>query len=423
MASRRRGTRLVLALAALLGLSGTVSAAPAPAPAPLPILDGLHMFGPSDGWAIPTLGGEPMLVTRDGGALWAPAGPSGSNVTAMPNRQGTNPDPSTISQGAPGATLAVHACAGLACRLLWTEAWTRVSGPWPSLDLFQSANGARSWVNLHQRGLPAPPETVSMQQLWESNPFLSFPTPMDGWALWYAGTPDVEDLIFHSASGGRQWAKVGLLTMTRGLEGSPPPAGVPARLFFATPTNGWFVGTSYGFAWLYATSDGGHTWSNVRLPIPASYAGYLVTTDVPRFSSPADGVLPVTFTEQVLDPSAPGGQRTLAAVLLYVTRDGGRTWTPTKPVQASATSGAPLWAAIGTGQAWVISGSQVIQETVNGGRSWQAVPADTSLARAALLNVVPPDLGWVAEYRQNATVLLHTADSGRHWTTLPAKVG
>ena len=415
-------------------VAGAASAAPPSAA--LPLLSGLQMFGATDGWAVSATGGQ-LLVTHDGGALWTPSDSGGAHVVPMPNNQGTNPVSWSIGMMQPGASYAPPGCTGAACRVLWVEGEVGNDG---AVHLFQSTNGGLSWTDLHQVGLPAFPGVASMEPLWEAPPDLSFPTAMDSWAVWYATTPDVEEIVFHSDTTGRRWAEVGLLTMTRGLEGSPPPAGVPARLAFATPSTGWFVGTSYGFAWLYATADGGHTWRNVELAIPPAYLGYQVTTNVPVVSADGRGVLPVTFTRQVVGP---GAFRQEAAVLLYRTTDGGATWTATTPVAAYASGPTVLWSAPDPQDAWVLGGPQSIEVTADGGATWQAVRADTSLARAVVLDVAPvqrpataaattasgtqaapvaPDQAWALVNNETGAALLHTADGGAHWTTIAASV-
>ncbi len=73
------------------------------------------------------------------------------------------------------------------------------------------------------------------------------------------------------------------------------PFTASTRMEFTSPTDGWLVGTSYrkdnsSFSWLYVTHDGGTHWSKVAIPFPAQ-SDALWT---PQFFSAHDGLLPVS---------------------------------------------------------------------------------------------------------------------------------
>ena len=73
------------------------------------------------------------------------------------------------------------------------------------------------------------------------------------------------------------------------------PFTASTRMEFTSPTDGWLVGTTYrkdnsSFSWLYVTHDGGTNWSKVSIPFPAQ-SDALWT---PQFFNAQDGLLPVS---------------------------------------------------------------------------------------------------------------------------------
>lgn len=188
------------------------------------------MLSATDGWA--SAAGQ-VLATNDGGATWVPE---------------TGP-------GQGGGSLFVPARGSPACQAMSrTPVFVTTPGAnGVGIDLAVSRDGGTSWTDLHQTGLLAPVGVVSMTPLWWGGDEFSFPTPQDGWALWFAATPDAEAIVFRSQDGGRRWVPAGYLSMSSSFPGSPPPAGAPADVTFASPATGWITGLSYGGAWLYAT--------------------------------------------------------------------------------------------------------------------------------------------------------------------------
>jgi photosystem II stability/assembly factor-like uncharacterized protein len=113
----------------------------------------------------------------------------------------------------------------------------------------------------------------------------------------------------------------GLLLMTedggRTWRWAPGGSGAgTGTLYFTTPTDGWTAGGPVGQ--LYVTHDGAKSWQEVTLKAPgAVIAKYTPTYDVPTFTDPKHGFLPVTY-------SGPDGSE--AVLVLFSSDDGGLTW-------------------------------------------------------------------------------------------------
>jgi hypothetical protein len=351
-------------------------------------------------------------VGRDAGLTWRVTGPAGWAVTALPDASGGDLSGELAFRlGSAVATLP-HRPMGP----LWLEASQTGT---QQFGLLRSDDGGHTWVTLAAYGLAAPLGVVSMEPVWEAPDLLAFPTVRDGWAVWLPATPYVEDVLFRSADGGAHWRPAGVLTLTHGLPGGPPPAGIPARLALLTPHVGWFVGSAYGYAWLYATRDGGRTWTNVALPIPAALRSWRAETGVPRFGTVSDGVLPVAL--EAPPGSAPAGRPPAAAFLLYQTTDGGRTWIPTTPVAATTRVGYAVWAVSDPAHAWVL-GPSGLESTADGGRTWHAVASAADLQGVQALQFVTPEDGWAFRVTASGTEVWRSRDGGRTWTPLPAVV-
>ena len=208
--------------------------------------------------------------------------------------------------------------------------------------------------------------------------------------------------------------------------------GASADLTFLDADHGWGIGYdgSVNSGTLYATSDGGHTWTALG---PAPFIG------------------PIGFVDRndgwgVSEPSGYGGTSGVPTVpggTLYRTADGGRTW---QTVQLPAINGAsPVTAFAGVPQffgedgvvvAWLqahASGSRdqiAVYTTHDGGATWvgQLAPSDSTLERygettAHGRNLTAPNFPFSASSPTDWMLFLGpnlytTTDAGQHWQTL-----
>lgn len=160
---------------------------------------------------------------------------------------------------------------------------------------------------------------------------LAFATPQEGLAALRAGG------VLGTSDGGRSW-------------GVLDPGG-PRFQYLTYPAAGRAYGLTFGHV-LWATADGGHTWTQVRAFTPSTAA----------FSQGLD------FT------SADVGWVAVGATL-YTTADGGSHWaTHAAPCPAGFSSPVPGGASLAFATArkgWAFAGAAGSWETTDGGETWR----------------------------------------------------
>lgn len=117
-------------------------------------------------------------------------------------------------------------------------------------------------------------------------------------------------LLFRTEDGGKHWT----------LSKSPGKAG---DLRFIDEHNGWT--RNFRRSELWATHDGGLTWSQVFLKPPAQmYPSNEAEYQLPLFSDKKDGDVVVTFSASATAPDADSAG---SEVVLFATSDTGRSWS------------------------------------------------------------------------------------------------
>ncbi len=202
------------------------------------------------------------------------------------------------------------------------DGWLMVTtGPgYPAASsVYRTTDGGSTWSEL----LPA---AAWREGTWaKTGSFgleMSFASANDGWIL-ASGLPGAgsapKDLLA-TRDGGRTWHVAADTVALGGAIGSDQAT----LLDFTTPKTGWIAAStdaasSVPEALLYATKDGGETWTPVTLPKAPLTAGLLIAFRAVqlRFQRPEQGLLVYRFVPE-------GGS---AATFCYHTRDGGSAWT------------------------------------------------------------------------------------------------
>ena len=203
--------------------------------------------------------------------------------------------------------------------------------------------------------------------------------------------------LFSTTDGGATWHAVCTLPVDR--------AG-GAELLFTSTRDGWAQIQNPGplRGALYRTTDGGETWHQAPgLPTGGRY-------EPPQFFGGEDGV--------VLGVGR--------APVVFVTSDGGRTWSPRRG--AVGRSREPIQLAAVTPRVWDMFVGTAMFATTDGGRQWARVTPQPAwppgwVASAGFYSVTD---GWAVVQATSATCpragclprLMATGDGGRHWTTL-----
>jgi photosystem II stability/assembly factor-like uncharacterized protein len=243
-----------------------------------------------------------------------------------------------------------------------------------------------------------------------STPFsggdLSFIDAKNGWMLadLGAGAGSNAVAVFQTTDGGTIWTQTYTNDPNLAEAGdSLPLGGIKADLVPLTMQTAWVGGVTYspGTAYLFRTDDGGHTWSQVNLELPAGAENYElgIDKDQMRFVSAKDGFLVVRMS----------GDSTQTAV--YVTNDGGETWslTPTLIPEAGASD------FLSAEEAIIYNGEQ-FYVTRDRARTWTTVAPDIVFGDSfANMEFVNPDSGWVITVAGDTRSLYRTQDGGATW--------
>lgn len=355
------------------------------------------------------------------------------NLARHNSNTGSGPgQPALARQDAPLATLhMIDASTG----------WNLNSG-----KLMRTTDGGAHWNDVTPRGIRLTPASTSTA-LSASLAWLAVPTAADpsaGTAL-PSGTR-----IFHTIDGGQSWQSSIVPVIPGNLK--------IAQLTFSTAQNGWLLYNQGGVggaerATVVRTTDGGKTWAVVSTVLPASTdgpppgklpfggtktgitfldasTGWITGSDsVPNLSwlfvthdggqtwtqqhlslpsnvSPDSlSLLPPTFfsTTRGILPVGVGQANTV----IYVTNDKGATWQPTTPVSANLVASDFLDEQHG----WVTDGTSLLT-TSDGGHTWTRQPASPTFTHVTQLDFVSNTHGWAV---RSAGSLLQTLDGGRTW--------
>jgi photosystem II stability/assembly factor-like uncharacterized protein len=338
----------------------------------------LHMFDARTGWAATA---QQLLRTTDGGLHWSdvtpptPPGPSLPPVDLFPSSAAEAWSVRSLVAGGPGASQSA---------------------------VSHTRDGGRTW---HTITLPV----FAVAQI-------TFADAEHGWMLADLDTADGEQGvdIFRTTDGGTTWAQV---ARAADRTGALPVQGRKTGLTFHDATTGWATGAgavgvaASGTPWCFRTQDGGATWHLVPLPLPASLAQYpwFYVTGVlpPAFFSSQLGALPV-----VVGSRAAGGE---VLSVVYVTRDGGATWSPTAPVETIPRTAS--W--LDMSHWWIAADADAgggLFGTADGGAHWAALTPGAPFAHVSVLSFVSNTLGWAI----GRAGLLRTTDGGRTWAVLAA---
>ncbi len=347
----------------------------------------LVMFDQSHGYG--SVDGHPIMTTVDGGATW-------TDVTPR-NLAGNNTD---IVKG-----YFIDAKTGWAFNLHTAQ----------DVTVYGTKDGGRSWSKL-----AAPPVKYG-----DGNMFVTFSDAAHGWMLVRtAGMGQLAGELLATTDGGQTWTRVAetgaVNTSATGAPGDLPFGGditaqADGTLWLSGSQRA--TGGGSGFLYLFKSTDGGKSWTQVSLPKPAGREQDTTNVSNPAFFGKS-GFVSVTFV----------GQTTSASVL-YATTDSGQTWSLRNP---SNIGGWPVFANPNLG--WETDGQKLFG-TSDGGGTWREVPADASLqnvlAGRTIWRLVFPNFrstsdgqvglmilnGW-SKSGNAGSVLLVTDDGGQTWSSV-----
>lgn len=229
----------------------------------------------------------------------------------------------------------------------------------------------------------------------------------NGWVLADLGVATGSNAIavYQTTDGGTTW--------TRKFTNDPndpnaseslPLGGLKAGIAPVNMQTAWIYGVVYapGTIYLFRTDDGGATWISVDLPVPQDVENFELSIDQDqmKFVSSNDGFIAMRFT---------GDTYQLA---VYVTRDGGNTWTLTPTLLPEGGS-----ADFMSAEEIVFYNGQQFYVTRDAARTWSIIPPDVKFDEIfAGMDFANASTGWVLTLDpNNHRSLYKTGDGGATW--------
>jgi photosystem II stability/assembly factor-like uncharacterized protein len=373
---RRRGAFLatiVLAAGMLLPTGATHAAAATPLN-----LTSVHFVSSTIGWGMT---GAALLRTVDGGATWQAVTPHGLKVSP--------PFP-------PAATYFDA-----------THAWITDGAQGETPGIFRTADGGHTWKHAT---LPAPAQSAGPIDISQ----IDFVDATHGWTLedLGGGAGTFYFRLLRSTDGGAHWSQI-----AGGIQPPPTAGAYPTNvqgITFDSATSGWtsvvvFAGPQQ--SGLYHSTDAGRTWRKANLPMTGVFSDGFFGVQTPIFF---DSRHAVTFISNQ------------TAIGIYVTGDGGATWTPSTPlvVKPILSAAAPFATDVVDPQhTWLIVGSHFFFFSADLGRHWSLVRQSLGFDQIGALDYINAQTGWALGGTQadNGTVhtaLRRTTDGGHTWQVL-----
>ena len=392
---------------------------------------------PMNGWVMATWenGEQALMRTNDGGATWAPTAfalsmsrPTGAEVTDV--------DITYVSMTDAARGWAIGAQPGGNDRVLITgDGGTRWIDVSPPERLLAGGSGVRAlgyfldadhaWVTFSGSG-STPSDVVvwhtsdggsswTSGELTDIASLISSYSPYHMFFLdenhgWYmaavdAGMQKVYSVIYATRDGGRTWTRI-LDPYTDTEVQSFDKTG----MVFADTIHGWITydgrGVEVGL-YVLITNDGGTTWTSSALPEPAGESGLFngsrCGTYWPVMTSPTSGFVIGRCTNY-------SGNSETAVEYLYTTTNGGASWS------YAAYPGGQLLAPRPTllyalGEEMYFSG--------DGGESWDLIKM---VSWEGQFSFVDAEHGWAVARAGEEIALVRTDDGGETWDMLEYQV-
>lgn len=212
--------------------------------------------------------------------------------------------------------------------------------------------------------------------------------------------------LYQTTDGGATW------TLKYANDPSQPNNTLPFSghkngMFFRDQSRGWVGGDipTPGFAYFYRTDNGGPSWAQQPMPIPAGYESAGVTITAPTFFGSNDAVLPVWM-------STNAGRD----LYLYVTHDGGSTWSASTSYARQSFN----TDIVSMQDAFTWDSSGVFHVTNDAGTTWRTVTPNVNFGDSVRdVDFISASFGWVVDVGANGDLALYrTVDGGSTWFAL-----
>jgi photosystem II stability/assembly factor-like uncharacterized protein len=343
------------------------------------LITNIQMVSDSQGWAIGGLEGASDHVFRsgDGGRTW-------NDVTPRePAPQ--EGDPRKIAVG-----YFLNASHG------WVTYYADTAEPINQrLRVWATQDGGNSWT-------PSRPIELEFFGTGDYPPLLGFEDTSSGWLVARNGPAGMHRYpiyLLRTTDGGLNWEMA--ITPAEGGLQSCRKSGME----FADLTIGWatLADCPVPAPELATTNDGGRSWTALPLPAPEKRPD-LFDTDIceghsPQLISPTHGALAVSCTTG------------LKLNFVYITRDGGLTWS------AHVYPGGEL-ILLNQRTAYAVGGQKIYQ-SIDGGQNWEWVK---TVQWDGQFSFVSDLVGWAVARTGEAFALVNTTDGALTWGLIKPQI-
>jgi photosystem II stability/assembly factor-like uncharacterized protein len=249
---------------------------------------------------------------------------------------------------------------------------------------------------------------------WEAfeTPFsagdMEFVDEKDGWMMadLGVGAGSMAIAIFQTTDGGATWTRT--YTNDPNIESAGdtlPLGGIKVTMIPLDMNSAWVGGVIYssGSTYLFRTDDGGKTWSQVTMMLPAIAQSSELTIEQVKFLSPMQGFLAIRLTS------------TTQETIIFTTSNGGETWDP---APANLPNSGVL--EIPSAQEMIFYYSNQFYVTKDAAQTFEVIDPNIafgeSLTDMSFANV---STGWVITTSPtNQRTLYKTEDGGQTWFPL-----
>lgn len=250
--------------------------------------------------------------------------------------------------------------------------------PWSTGNrIIRTRDGGQTWQSLGE--LPV----LGVET--ETNMAFIFTDPDHGWLFSkiFPGMNGVIGIVRATIDGGATWETIHNDNYNEGRLGATKSSLGREAFTFVSPEVGYAGGNRD--QQLYKTRDGGHTWQPQDFPQPDDFPaleGPYIYPSAPQFTTRLDGVFRYMVFEyrNVWCPPCDMFADLPDAQYLYLTHDGGESWTPRRAPGILGTAGMT-----DTDSLWFLGWEQGIQETTtlwvsdDDGQTWQVHARGTPL--------------------------------------------
>ncbi len=249
---------------------------------------------------------------------------------------------------------------------------------------------------------------------WESfeTPFsagdLEFVDADNGWILadLGVGAGSMAVSVFQTNNGGRTWTRSYTNDPNLDAAGdSLPLSGLKVMLVPLDMQNAWIGGVIYssGSAYLFRTEDGGATWSQPGIILPAEAQASELAIEKIHFVSPTQGFLVIRMAAAALQ------------TILYSTDTGGDTWNLMPDVLPRMN-----FIEIPSAQEIVFYSSNQFLVTRDAGQTFEVITPDVRFGDTITdMNFVNSLTGWVITTSASGRRAFYkTTDGGQTWSQL-----